>query len=73
MPSRIKHLLDKQILSDSLAVELGWLWDMRNRQHLQGLASKDFSVYQPGDLERGESAVWALCDRLKDARQAGAA
>lgn len=73
MPSRIKHLLDKQLLSDALAVDLAWLWEMRNRQHLQGLASRDFSVYQPRDLERGESAIWALCDTLKEARKAGAA
>ena len=71
MKSRIKRLSDDGVVLLPVANELSWLWDMRNRQHLQELGSREFDVYQRTDVSRAEAVVFDLCDALK--ARAGAA
>lgn len=48
----------------SSKVDLDWLWDMRNRQHLFELDSSEFEFYQRGDHGRAVRAVNALITAL---------
>jgi hypothetical protein len=63
--SRVGRLQQEGVLSDSLASDLSWLWDVRNRQHLHGLAEREFNVYQLGDHARAEDSVAKLIQSLR--------
>lgn len=58
--SRIMVLKKAMRLPDSLAEDLEWLWEVRNRQHLYELGSSEFTFYSPDDQPRAESAIAQL-------------
>jgi hypothetical protein len=69
--SRVRRLNDEATLDGDLARDLSWLWDIRNRQHLHGLPTRDFDVYTLDDHPRAESSVAELITCLQ--QRAGAA
>jgi len=64
--SRVEHLRGSVVIEQSLAEELLWLWDLRNRQHLHELTAPDFDFYSSiDDHPRAEAAVACLIAALK--------
>ena len=63
--SRIERLLLEGVLNPTLAENLSWLWEIRNRQHLHGLSVREFDVYSTEDHPRAEASVAALIISLQ--------
>ena len=64
--SRVEHLRGSVVIEQSLAEELLWLWDLRNRQHLHELTAPEFDFYSSiDDHPRAEAAVACLIAALK--------
>jgi hypothetical protein len=55
--SRVKRLEDELVLDSELCSDLSWLWDIRNRQHLHSLPTRDFDFYTLEDHPRAEATV----------------
>lgn len=68
--SRVASLRHEGILTDGAAADLGWLWDIRNRQHLHALAAREFDVYTSEDHPRAEGIVAGLIIALQGGRRA---
>lgn len=66
---RTRCMVEDGTIDEPLRIELNWLWEMRNRQHLQGLGS-EFNTYQYGDPERAFSALESLVEGYRTRRSA---
>ena len=64
--SRIEHLHAEGVLTKSSVDDLGWLWQMRNRQHLFELSEREFDFYSDDDHARAETAVAVLISGLRE-------
>lgn len=71
--SRIERLGLDGVFGPSLAEDLTWLWEIRNRQHLHGLSVREFDVYSAEDHPRAEAAVAELIIGLQARANAPAA
>lgn len=65
MYSRIERLVADGGIPSELEPELKWLWDTRNRQHLQDLSGSEFDFYDIGMLPRAEAAFVSLVAALQ--------
>ena len=63
--SRVQKLRDEDRIPASLAIDLNWLWDIRNRQHLHGLSEREFDMYTREDHPRAEETVAGLVMTLR--------
>lgn len=63
--SRVQMLQEEGVLQEAGANDLTWLWEIRNRQHLHALTSREFEVYTSKDHPRAEATVAALIVALQ--------
>ena len=63
--SRVKKLENDLVLNSELCLDLSWLWDIRNRQHLHSLRTRDFDFYTLDDHPRAETTVARLVHALQ--------
>ena len=68
--SRLEWLELEDMFDVALAADLTWLWDIRNRQHLHGLAEREFNVYTHDDHPHAESAIAKLIVALRSRHDA---
>lgn len=71
--SRVKRLREEGVLHEDVAVDLEWLWEIRNRQHLHALEAREFDVYTSQDHPRAEAVVASLIIALQSRSGAHAA
>jgi hypothetical protein len=71
--SRVQRLKDEGVLQEAAAIDLTWLWEIRNRQHLHALTAREFDVYTSKDHPRAEGTLAALIVALQSRAVAPAA
>lgn len=63
---RTQHLLDNEIIDNELKVELDWVWDTRNNEHLFLVEIREHEHYRLPDYNRAILALRKLRDQLDD-------
>lgn len=65
---RLEHLQRQQIIPTDLKDKLVWLWDMRNKMHLEGINSSEYhsNEYTAESLYKAVVAVRGLCECLSN-------
>ena len=59
--SRVKRLEEELVLDSELSLDLSWLWDIRNLQHLHSLPTREFDFYTFNDHPQKSSARSGHC------------
>lgn len=61
---RIQKLLNMELITQHLSVELLWLWEIRNGIHLFELDEKEFGSYDYNDFTRSTKIIETLIQEL---------
>lgn len=60
----IDALFEQEIIDENLKEELEWLWDIRNKEHIEGLEEWEFKKYSVEDFNRASGTWDALLGSL---------
>jgi len=63
--SRLQRLRDEDVISQAVVIDLEWLWEVRNRQHLHALTAREFDMYTSKDHPRAEAVLATLILSLR--------
>jgi len=61
---RTKNLVNREIISDELKIDLDWIWDIRCDQHLHEIYVLEYDNYSRNDMNRAVQAFNLLRDKL---------
>jgi len=69
----IRHLFENGVISEKLKEDLEWLWNTRNKEHIENLKEWEYKKYTMDDYNRAVNAWDALLGMLlgKDSKQMG--
>lgn len=62
---RSQVLVDEGVITETLKIEVDWVWDVRNKGHLALLDVRDWKNYSMTDCNRAIRALHNLRDSLK--------
>lgn len=63
---RTKYLRDNGVIDEELKIELDWVWDTRNNEHLFLVEIREHEHYRLADYNRAILALRKVRDRLDD-------
>lgn len=61
---RSQVLVDESIINEELKIEIDWVWDVRNREHLMLLKQRDWQIYEMADCNRAIRALHKLRGKM---------